>query len=184
MLVQCRAKGNEDLICNLLLITPEGCCRSHQHSYLVFLLNSRNKCYKFDLDLTVFSIPFTIGWSWTEVYFARCYCRVLAHCKVKVAWNRKGSSLNYHKRITMGCFSMCSSRNYSEVISPTLVAGYVILLTGKEWLLIIYFHQMEKWRQLPKLCKIDYTKRLSQTSYENMNDCTWQLLVWCFTHCQ
>lgn len=79
--LQCKVKGNEHFICNLLLIMPEGYCRSHQHSYLVFLLNSRNKCYKFDLDLTVFSIPITIGWSWTEVYLACCDCGVIAHCK-------------------------------------------------------------------------------------------------------
>lgn len=112
MLVQCRAKGNEDLICNLLLITPEGCCRSHQCSYSIFLLNSRNKCYKFDLDLTIFSIPFTTGWSWTQVSVARCYCGVLALCKVEVAGNR--FSLNCHRRITMGCLSVSCPRNHLE----------------------------------------------------------------------
>lgn len=95
MLAQCRAKGNEDLICNLLLVTPEGCCRPHQLSCLVFLLNSRNKCYKFVLDFTIFSIPFAIGWSWAEVYLARCYCRVLACWKVEVSKNRNIFALNY-----------------------------------------------------------------------------------------
>lgn len=113
-LLQCRAKGNESLICNLLLITSESNCRSHQHSCLVFLLKSRNKCYKFGLDLTVFSIPFTIGRSWAKVYFASCYCRVIAHCKAEVA--RNGLSLNYPERISMGCFSTCSPRNCTEVL--------------------------------------------------------------------
>lgn len=61
MLAQYRAKGNEDLICNLLLVTPEGCCRSHQHSCLAFLLNSRNKCYKFDLDFTILAFHLLQG---------------------------------------------------------------------------------------------------------------------------
>lgn len=96
-LLQYRAKGNEDLICNLLLITPESNCRSHQHSCLVFLLKSRNKCYKFGLGLTVFSIPFTTEQSWTKVHFASCYCRVIAWCKAELG--RNGLSLNYPERI-------------------------------------------------------------------------------------